>query len=284
MQAATDRAAYLGRWIAEQPRLLGEQWVATLEDRKREEAEFHDADREGHRDEQAHSTPNRRFYQAMAPVTSLIQGWLDERAPGSVCLDYACGNGHAARRMARSGAAAVVGIDISATSVLNAAESAEREGLASICHFLQRDCEDTTLPDGLFDLALCSGMMHHLDLDRAFPELARILRPGGRILCMEALAYNPFIQLYRRRTPELRTEFEAQHILSLKDVERSRKWFDVADIRYHLMAAPLATFLPEGAPRRAGIALGHAIDAVATRIPLLQRWAWIFTFELVRRG
>jgi hypothetical protein len=99
---------------------------------------------------------------------------------------------------------------------------------------------------------------------------------------MEALAYNPFIQMYRRRTPALRTEFETEHILDLDDVAFARKWFTVENLRFHLMSAPLATFLPEGVLRRTGLAIGNAADALLTRIPVFQRWSWIFTFELVK--
>jgi SAM-dependent methyltransferase len=154
--------------------------------------------------------------------------------------------------------------------------------VSATTRFLQRDCEDTGFPDRTFDAILCSGMLHHLDLARAFPELHRILKPGGRILCVEALSYNPFIQLYRNRTPELRTGWEKEHILGLKDVRLARRWFTVEHLRTHLMAAPLATFLPKGALRQAGLGVGHAVDQVLTRIPGFRWWAWQFTFELVR--
>jgi hypothetical protein len=126
-------------------------------------------------------------------------------------------------------------------------------------------------------------MLHHLDLTRAFPELARIMRPGGRVLCVEALAYNPVIQLYRNRTPELRTAWEKEHILSMREVKFAQQWFDVAKVKFFLMSAPLATFLPAGPVRRAGIAIAHAVDEVVTRIPGLQLWSWQFAFELVKR-
>ena len=44
---------------------------------------------------------------------------------------------------------------------------------------------------------MCCGMLHHLDLSYAFPELRRILSLEGKILAIEALDYNPIIKLYR---------------------------------------------------------------------------------------
>ena len=36
---------------------------------------------------------------------------------------------------------------------------------------------------------------------------------------MEALSVNPLIQLYRNSTPEMRTEWEKNHILGPKDLK-----------------------------------------------------------------
>ena len=99
-------------------------------------------------------------------------------------------------------------------------------------------------------------------------------RKKERILGSEALAYNPAIQLYRHLTPDLSTEFERKHILSLKELRFAKRWFRVLNVRFFLMTAPLFTLLPTGMLRRRGIALGHAIDAVATRIPLVQLLSW----------
>jgi hypothetical protein len=92
------------------------------------------------------------------------------------------------------------------------------------------------------------------------------------------------IQLYRNRTPELRTDWEKKHILGMREVKLARQWFNVENVKFFLMAAPLATLLPAGALRRGFITVGHAIDSIATRIPGLQLWSWQFAFELVKPG
>lgn len=280
----SERIADLKSWLASQQLVYGSDWVATLEDRKREEAEFHNADRADHRDEDRASSPNRKFYESYDKVEKFIADWVQQHARGGAFLDYACGNGHLARMAAAAGAKVVAGIDISDVSVKNAAERATQAGYGDFTYFLQRDCEDTKLPADSFDAVLCSGMLHHLDLTRAFPELHRIMAPGGRILGVEALSYNPFIQLYRKRTPELRTEFEAEHILGMKDLKLASKWFEVENVKYWLMAAPAAALLPAGPIRKTGIVVGHILDKVLTRVPGLQMWSWVFSFELVKRA
>jgi SAM-dependent methyltransferase len=278
-----NRLQEIRKWLASQPPVQGDVWLDTLGDRKVEEARFHDHDREGHRDEVSpESSPNRRFYEAALIIHDHYERWMERVAPQAIVLDYACGNGAQTIAAVRAGAAMAVGIDISELSVRNAAESADAAGVGDRTRFLQRDCENTGLPDNMFDAVLCSGMLHHLDLNRAFPELNRILAPGGRILCIEALSYNPVIQLYRNRTPELRTAWEKEHILGMKDVRLAQQWFRVENLRFFLMAAPLATLLPAGRLRRAGIAVGQMVDTVLTRIPGLRLWSWQFSFELVK--
>src|SRR3546814_1101008 len=70
------------------------------------------------------------------------------------------------------------------------------------------NAEAMTFPDDSFDLVFGSGIIHHLDIDRAFGEIARVLRPGGRAVFIEPLGLNPAIELYRRFTPSARTPDE----------------------------------------------------------------------------
>ena len=282
--AAKD-ATELLEWIDAQPIARGDAWMLELEERKREEAQFHDQYREGHVNEQRGTSSNHRFYEAADVVDQYRDAWMKKWAGVSPAtfLDYACGDGLLTIEAAKAGAKAALGIDISEVSVRNAAETAAAAGVGDRTRFLQRDCEDTGLPSDSFSACLCAGMLHHLDLSRAFPELFRILRPGGRILCIEALAYNPVIQLYRDRTPHLRTDWEKKHILGMKELRYARKWFSVENVKFFLLAAPLATFLPAGLIRRGGIALAHAVDSVMTKVPGLQLWSWQFAFELVKR-
>lgn len=132
------------------------------------------------------------------------------------------------------------------------------------------------MPDGSVDAIICSGMLHHLDLSYAFPELRRILAPGGRILAVEALDYNPAIKLYRRLTPAMRTEWEKAHILSLADLRFASRFFNIGEIRYWHILGIAAPHLGPLAP------VVHAVDRVLEKVPYAQRLSWIFTFELLK--
>lgn len=261
------------------------QWDSSLNDRKRAELKFHDA----HRDRAKEIEPtdqdtyerfygNRKYYSATEASKAYVGDWIDTHARGRVFLDYACGDGMNAIRAAKAGAKLAIGIDISPISIENARRDAAAAGVSANTRFVQADCENTKLPDECADRIICSGMLHHLDLSFAFPELRRILAPGGRILAVEALDYNPAIKAYRMRTPEMRTEWEKAHILSLKDVRFAKHFFDLGDIKYWHIASILAPHMKPIAP------VLHAMDSVMTKIPFLQLMAWIFTFELVKRA
>ena len=262
------------------------EWLATLEVRKREEAEFHNFEREvddpAVRDEQrltgVHA--NKKFYTVTASSTTYVENWLRAHVPGKVFLDYACGNGRHAIAAARWGAALAIGLDISDVSVRNARRAAIAAAVQERCSFIQGDCEATELPDGSVDVILCSGMLHHLDLELAYPELRRILRPGGRILAVEALAHNPLIQLYRDATPHLRTDWERQHILRCSDIQLARRWFTLGETRFwhlfNLLSVPFRR-TPLFTPL---LRVLDRVDRVVLLLPAIGRMAWQVTFEL----
>ncbi len=262
------------------------EWKSTLNERKVKELEFHDRDRmnqdssnqvndvhEGDTFEKFYG--NKKYYDVVERSNSYVQDWIEKEAKGNIFLDYACGNGINARHAARSGATLSIGFDISGISVKNSIRFAQDENIKNI-RFFQADAENTKIPDNSIDRIICSGMLHHLDLSYALPELRRILKPGGKILAVEALDYNPAIKLYRMLTPDMRTEWEKAHILSLKDVEFSKRFFKLGGIKYwHVVGYAAGKF-----PSLRGVL--DLIDRVLEKIPLVQRMSWMFTFELIK--
>lgn len=282
MSRQATRVSSLLSSIEEIDRISDEEWKASLSERKADELAFHDRDRDRaklatlDKDTFEKFYGNKKYYTATSSSRDYVNNWIVTEAPGRIFLDYACGNGVNARAAARAGAALAVGLDISPVSVSNAASDAAAEGLENI-RFFQADAENTKLPDGSVDRIICSGMLHHLDLSYAFPELRRILAPGGKILAVEALDYNPAIKLYRYFTPAMRTQWEAAHILSLKDVRFASRFFDLGKISYWHITGIASPHLVRLAP------FLHKIDQVLTRIPGVRLLSWIFTFELLKR-
>jgi ubiquinone/menaquinone biosynthesis C-methylase UbiE len=88
------------------------------------------------------------------------------------------------------------------------------------------DGEATAFTDNHFDLIVDTAVLHHVDLQRAYRELARILTPTGEITCIEAPRHNVFIQLYRKLTPHRRTAWETHHILGRREIRMAEKYFN----------------------------------------------------------
>lgn len=269
-------------------RLDKEQWISGLDDRKREESQFHDKVRHIHATDhiseaaEVGTRKNSSFYDVAEASFEHSREWIRQNAPGNIVLDYACGNGGNAIKAAKAGAGLSIGLDISPTSVENGRKVAEEQGVSGNTRFMVGDCENTGLPDNSVDRIICMGCLHHLDLSYAIPELRRILKPGGKIYVHESLAYNPVIKIYRKLTPHLRTTFEKDHILSLREVQFAKRFFRIENVRYFhffsIGAIPLLNtrFL---AP---ALKVADALDRVFLKVKPFSYLAWQFTFEMVK--
>jgi SAM-dependent methyltransferase len=286
MDATEAQLDRLRAALSELDRKTNDAWIASLSPRKMAELAFHDQDRCAATEDDPYSsdreTANRKYYTTTSASRGYVKDWIQCHSAGLVCLDYACGNGDYA--LAAAGASLAIGIDLSSTSIRNARARAAYVGVSGNTRFVQADCEATGLPDDSVDRVMCLGVLHHLDLSYAFPEMRRIMRPGGRCLALEALAYNPLIRLYRWLTPQMRTEWEKRHILSLRDVHFAQRFFEVENLRDWHLFSMLAT--PLRNTRSFVLALGaaDAIDRVVLRAPVVRQLAWMFSFELVKRA
>lgn len=267
-----------------------------MENRKAIEKEFHNKLRKVNEDPHVMDTrwspeaektiqnnplwANIKYYSVERKSREMILYWFKQNCQGKQVLDYCCGNGEDSRIIARYGAKEVVGIDISEISIENCRKLAEQEGCDKVATYLVRDAEDTGFEDNSFDIITEYGALHHLDLEKAFSELTRILRPDGRIICNEALRHNPFIHVYRKMTLHLRTSWEVEHIMGKKEVDFARKYFGKIEIHFFhlfvLMAVPLRnTFMFKPV-----LTILEWLDSLVLRLPGIKWWAWQAVFVL----
>lgn len=218
---------------------------------------------------------NMKFYSIARASFAYRDARLLEGIEGLTVLDYCCGNGEVAVQMAHQGARLVHGIDLSPVAIENAKALAAREGVEKHCVFKVMDAEHTEFPDSFFDVIHEYGALHHLDLPTAYVELARILKPGGKLVCTEALRHNPFIHCYRKRTPHLRTQWECEHILGVPEIRAGQACFGSVQIRFfHLVSLAAVPF--RKTPLFSGLlTLLEMADRILLRLPLVQRWAWV---------
>jgi demethylmenaquinone methyltransferase/2-methoxy-6-polyprenyl-1,4-benzoquinol methylase len=100
--------------------------------------------------------------------------------PGSPALDVCCGTGDITCGLARAGAKAT-GLDFSPEML----QVARQRGMAGTT-FLQGDAQQLPFPDATFEAVTVGyGLRNLTDWRTGLREMARVARPGGRILVLE---------------------------------------------------------------------------------------------------
>lgn len=241
-------------------------------ERKQAEMDFHDQ-RERDRkamdeDEFLQHYPNKRFYTVASLHREFLHDFIANNAPGSKALDYCCGLGETSLQLLKAGAHCT-GIDISPESVETARERAKDAGFdEASSHFEVMDAEHMTFEDDSFDLIVCSGVLHHLDINLAYPELARVLRPGGKVIALEALGHNPLIQLYRKMTPKLRTEWEADHIITRNELSLAGEYFGGVTANFFYLTSIVPIVLAGKFESKLLLSLTNGLDKWLQKTPL----------------
>jgi SAM-dependent methyltransferase len=243
-----------------------------MEDRISRERNFHNATfATGSR------APVQRFYAVTRKARDRYLHLLDTAVKrSSSVLEYGCGKGGYAFHLAEKGAS-VVGIDISEVAIEQARRKSGSLGLST--EFLVMDAERLTFGENSFDVVCGEAILHHLDLDRAFQEIARVAKPSGTCLFMEPLGHNPIINLFRKLTPQFRSLDE--HPLLMRDLDLARKYFAEVSLSCFTLSSlctlPLLN-LP-GYTKLLGT-MDNADEYIFTHLPFARRFAWIAIVRL----
>lgn len=100
-------------------------------------------------------------------------------------LDIGCGTGNFTRAMMQAmtpGTGLCVGLDLSEPMIRTAARFRDESGLDRM-HLVRGDAQLLPFADGVFDAVHTSAALQLVpDARRAVVEMARVLRPGGRVL------------------------------------------------------------------------------------------------------
>lgn len=103
--------------------------------------------------------------------------------PGNVVLDLACGPGNFTRRFASLVApdGLAVGLDASDAMLEQAVAENEAAGIENIV-LVRGDASNLPFGDATFDSVCCYAALHMFpDPARTLDEIARVLKPGGRV-------------------------------------------------------------------------------------------------------
>ena len=114
-----------------------------------------------------------------APFSALIP--FDELR-GKDVLEIGCGTGVHTKLLAEAGAR-VSAVDLTPTAIELTRRRLELAGLSADVR--EADAESLPYDDSSFDFMWSWGVIHHsADTDRVIAEIARVLRPGGRLAFM----------------------------------------------------------------------------------------------------
>ena len=129
----------------------------------------------------------RRFLSeawfAQAPGQAPFGGLIPfDELRGKDVLEIGCGTGVHARLLAAAGAR-VTAVDLTPTAVELTRRRLELARLDADVR--EADAESLPFADGSFDFVWSWGVIHHSEsTDRVIAEIARVLRPGGRLALM----------------------------------------------------------------------------------------------------
>jgi demethylmenaquinone methyltransferase/2-methoxy-6-polyprenyl-1,4-benzoquinol methylase len=123
---------------------------------------------------------------------------------GESILDMAGGTGDIAFRLARSGATVTVA-DINPAMLEVGQERARKRGIEGLS-WIEQNAEELSFGDRSFDAyTIAFGIRNVTHIDRALTEAHRVLKRGGRFLCMEfsTSEWPGFAEIYERYSKDV---------------------------------------------------------------------------------
>ncbi len=239
------------------------------------EAEFHN---ERYASESENREPVQKYYRLKKELDEKFAQKVINKAKNGKVLEIGCGPNintiHWVDLATESWA-----IDISEVAIEQA--RAVMGANHSKAHLEVMNAESMNFDDNYFDLVCGKGIIHHLDVNKSYQEISRILKPDGLAIFIEPLGHNPIINLYRRLTPKMRSDDE--YPLLMSDVKLAQDYFEHTQITYKNMTRILAAFAPKGLLfDTAKAALGGLDSIINTILPFTKKYSWMILMELER--
>ena len=169
------------------------------------------------------------------------------------------------------------GIDISDQAIKIAKQNSKKINFPA--KYFQMNAEQTNFDDGTFDLIFGKGIIHHLNFNKAIPELKRILKSNGSCLFFEPLDHNPIIKMGRILTPNKRTPDE--HPIKISDKKIFNKYFKNVTFHSFCFISIFAFIFYKTPVFNKILKRFEKIDQyLLKRFPFFKRYGWIVIIEL----
>ncbi len=161
-------------------------------------------------------------------------------------LDYGCASGERSSHLADDNWF-IYGIDISEKSI-EAGSSISKDKYIVLSVM---DCEQMSFDDNYFDIIFDYGTLSSIDQSIAVKELARVLKPGGALICIETLGHHPFgnINRYIKMLFGKRTKWATNNIMTMQSWKTFSNHFQIISLQYFnlisILFAPLLSIVPQ---------------------------------------
>ncbi len=201
-------------------------------DRLRSEQQFHD-EQAAERAEFFAENPNRllvsdeEYLDHETWIRPAMAQLGDVR--GKRILDYGCGHGMASIVLARRGAT-VIAFDLSLGYLQEVQRRADVNQVS--ISTIQADGEGLPFADNTFDGIWGNAVLHHLNIEKAGLEIARVLKPNGIAVFCEPWGGNPIVNWARARLAYREKDRTPDEMpLRQSDVTKLRTLFPRVDSR-----------------------------------------------------
>lgn len=208
-----------------------------------------------------------KYYWATAPMIEAFDEDVVRSISGKDVLEIGCSDGMKAGLYAKA-SRRFLGIDLSDEGI----QVARDRGIQNAT-FEVADAHRLPIADGEFDFVIVNGLLHHLNLELALPEIGRVMKAKGQLCAREPLGTNPLFSLYRAATPAVRTADERPFTFS--DLALLKRYFHTRDVNYFGFSSICSAFFHRESLRTALT----KCDSVLAKTPLKYFFLavlWIF--------
>jgi len=131
-----------------------------------------------------------------------------------------------------------------------------------------------------YDYIFGNGIVHHCDIPVLAKSLSAALAKGGRACFLEPMQGPPWLRLFRKITPWLRTEDEMP--LTAETIHVFDKYFDVEETYAAIFRPTLPMVFGN---HKAVINLSVKMDLLFSNLfpTVFKKWAWLVVLELKSR-
>ena len=230
--------------------------------------------------------PAHPFYERRQLYRATIAKLESEPLRGRRVLDYGCGPADFGLWMATEGAEVTL-LDLSPLAIELGLKRAAASGVT--VRGVAADAAHLPMfQDAEFDLVFACAALHHtMKYPGALEELARVLRPGGRLILCETWGGNPVLNVARRLRAVVAGEQEEQGeeiILNRRELRRVEPWFDPIEVQpLNLLAMAKRLLRGRFEKRWARVTVSTLETLDRALVPLLRNWCGEAVIAVSRR-